>query len=137
MIAEGETCAYGGGFLRRGCGRPALSTCVYCAEAFCERHGERGPDYEDVCSRSVCQRKRDDVAAHNAWRGRQMAANQLSMCANEQCQERMRHECSQCRLRFCAEHVSERHITSRVTMPPTRVLALLCDHCASRRDLWD
>lgn len=138
MADDGERCADGGGFLRRRCGRtPILSHCVYCGAPFCDAHGSRGPDFEDVCARARCVAKRDDVRAHRTWRQRQRAANELSQCAIESCGERMRVTCSQCGLQACEAHVDDYTITSRRTDPPTRVAAVLCDHCAARRALWD
>lgn len=138
MAADGDRCAHGGGLLRRRCGRtPTESTCVYCGQAFCELHGERGEDFEDVCTRVVCQAKRDDVRAHRVWRDRQRAANQLAQCAIESCGERMSVTCSQCDLQCCEEHVGNHTITSRRTSPPSQVRVVLCDHCKERRSLWD
>ena len=136
-MPRGELCEFGGGLFRTACGREAVSECVYCGRPFCEWHGERGPDFADVCSRRACRAKQRDLAEHLAWRERSRAANATAVCAQEQCQERMRHECSQCRLQFCAEHVSEASVVSRRTEPPRRVLAVVCSHCLQRRKLWD
>lgn len=132
-----EACAHGGGLFRSRCGARAIGACVYCGRAFCGAHGERGPEFADVCGRKRCQTKQLDVDAHQEWRRGAARANRTSVCADERCASRMRHECSRCRLMFCDDHVQERHITDRTQDPPARVIAVICDHCAGRRKLWD
>ncbi|MEZ4502255.1 MAG: hypothetical protein R3C39_06495 [Dehalococcoidia bacterium] len=131
-----ETCTLGGGLLRRACGRPALSACVYCGEPFCADHGERGPDYADVCARRECVAKQRDVEAHVEWKSRMQPLNDVSVCAEGECTERMRHQCSRCRLMFCAEHVKEVDVIDSTTRPPQRSRALVCPHCAARQSIW-
>ena len=129
-------CGVSGGLFRSGCERPAVASCVYCGQSFCEQHGERGPDYTDTCSRRPCRAKRRDVAEHLAWKQRVYQSNSVSVCAREDCPQRMRHQCSSCRLMFCDEHVET------VRMDPyggrkTRELQIaVCDHCRKRRKLW-
>ena len=48
-------CEHGGGLFRSVCGREAVAECVYCGKPFCETHGEKGPDFTDVCDRKNCQ----------------------------------------------------------------------------------
>lgn len=132
----GGTCSHGGGLFRRACGRESISECVYCGRPFCDAHGTLGPEHADVCARRTCRAKQADLAAHLEWRERVRPANAVSVCAQQGCSERMIHECSQCRLMFCAEHVKEKNVLSRRTDPPTRVLAVVCGHCATRRKVW-
>ena len=129
-------CTYGGGLLRRGCGQAAVTDCAYCARPFCEQHGERGSHYMDVCSRTRCQRKREDLDAHTRWQGRVEPSNRVSVCADERCGARMRHECSRCRLLFCAEHVRAMRGRDSSRQRPAAVKALVCAHCAQRRKIW-
>jgi len=137
VLRVDEPCTFGGGVLRRACGQPATFVCVYCGAPFCERHGERGADYADSCYRKRCREKKADLDAHLEWKRTALAANQVSVCADEACRERMRHQCSQCKLLFCAEHLEERHVTSRLTDPPSRILVVICSHCKERRAIWD
>lgn len=131
-----QRCTYGGGFLRRGCGRAAVTDCVYCARPFCLEHGERAAQFMDVCARKNCQRKKVDLDEHTEWKARVELANRVSVCADETCEERMRHECSRCRLFFCAEHVREMRVRDTSRHPPVEVKGLVCPHCAERRKIW-
>ncbi len=130
-------CEYSAGFLRPKCGGVAVSECVYCARAFCERHGVRGPDFTDACARRACQRKFEDLAAHLEWKRRVEPRNRTSICADEGCQERIRHSCARCRLSFCQQHISETLIVNRNVQPARRERVLICRHCRDRRKIWD
>lgn len=132
-----QTCVFGSGFLRRGCRRDAITDCVYCGRPFCEEHGERAEDYMDVCAGKRCSEKLLDVREHRAWRLRVAQANRVSVCALDDCAERMRHECSRCRLLFCAGHVNEREISDHSMQPSAKMIAVVCIHCHDRRKLWD
>lgn len=132
-----QPCTFGGGLFRRACGAPARYACVYCGQPFCEQHGDRGVDFTDVCHRRQCQAKVEDLAVHLQWKRDAGRFNEVAVCANEGCNERMRHQCSQCRLLFCVEHLEERQVTSRLTDPPSRILVVICEHCKARRQLWD
>lgn len=131
-----ETCTLGGGLLRRACGAVAIAACVYCGEPFCADHGERGPDYTDVCARRECVAKQRDVESHIEWRHTMQAANDVSVCAAEACEDRMRHQCARCRLLFCSEHVKEVDAVDSSTYPAQRSRALVCEHCAARQKIW-
>lgn len=135
-MASAPACRFGSGLLRRGCGREAITDCVYCTEPFCEAHGERAEDYLDVCARKRCREKLLDLRAHSHWRQSAAASNRLSVCAIEECAERMRHQCSRCRLLFCADHVRDREVSDHSVRPARKVLALVCAHCADRTRLW-
>ena len=137
VAVNAQTCGFGSGFLRRGCARDAITDCVYCGRPFCEQHGERAEDYMDVCAGKRCSEKLRDLRAHTEWRSRVSAANRVSVCAVEDCAERMRHQCSRCRMLFCREHIREREIADHSVQPPAKVLAVVCTHCEERRKLWD
>jgi hypothetical protein len=131
------TCDFGRRFFGSTCGRPAVSECVYCGHPFCALHGERGPDYTDACSRKRCTAMLHDVIAHQQWKEQVRGANAYSVCAQEDCEERMHHQCSRCRLYFCADHVSAVTIVYNDVQPPRKDLALACTHCKERRKLWN
>jgi hypothetical protein len=132
-----EACTYPLGFLRRGCGREAVTACVYCGEPFCADHGIRGPDYQDVCKRSACSAKFEDLQQHLAWRAQVSNANRVSICAEPECAERMRHACSQCRLLFCDLHIGEHDVKDTRVMPARKMRTLVCAHCLARRKIWE
>lgn len=133
---HGETCETAMGLLRRACGRPAITSCVYCGKPFCDRHGERGPDYMDVCSRSECQGKLRDIQEHQSWRREGAGSNSVSVCAEPECGLRLQHQCYQCRLGFCDAHLKEQDFTDKNRTPPRRVRALICAHCLARSKVW-
>ena len=132
-----EPCAHSGGLFRGSCGAAAIAECVYCGKPFCDRHGELGADYTNVCARKACVTKVRDVEAHLDWKRRVEIANNVSICAHEECQERMRHLCSRCQLMFCMTHVSEHTVTNRQVQPHRREIVIMCVHCRSRRRVWD
>lgn len=154
-----RACKFGSSFMRRGCGRHSVGECVYCARPFCRRHGERGENYADVCAGRRCQAKLADLREQTQWRARVTASNGRNECAIEGCAQRMRHQCSRCRLLFCREHVRPPDIRDRslgstfdtiihgralltvASLPagrPERLLpadpgpSFLCAHCADR-----
>ncbi|MDP6606727.1 MAG: hypothetical protein QF664_10780 [Dehalococcoidia bacterium] len=129
------TCTVGIGLLRHACGRDAVASCVYCGRPFCESHGERRPDHADSCSRRACRRKQRDVQSHLEWKQRVYESNRVSVCAQEDCGERMRHQCSRCRLMFCEEHVESLPIVS--TSSGTDARGVVCEHCRARRRVWE
>ena len=137
MVLLGVRCAFSRGFLRGRCGRDASGQCVYCGDAFCGDHGVHGEDYLEVCKRAKCRAKLDDVRSHQEWVRRVRDANDLKICAIEECRVPMQHQCTRCRLIFCTGHLQAMEITERRHDPPRQVAAVLCDHCASRRKLWD
>ena len=136
MLIEGA-CTLGGGFLRRACGAAPIGQCVYCGAPFCAQHGELGPGYHEVCSRAACQAKFADVRAHRAWIDGHRGPNTVSMCAHDDCRERMLHQCQRCQLRFCNEHLKAGSVLEQRYDPPRKMTLLLCMHCIARRRLWD
>ena len=134
MIQVGLRCTFSRGFLRGGCGHDATGQCVYCGEAFCDDHGIHGEDYLEVCNRPKCRAKLDDV---QDWIRRVRSANDLKICAIETCKASIQHQCTRCRLMFCNPHLTSMEITERRYEPPRQVAAVLCEHCAARRKLWD
>ena len=113
MAASARPCKFGSSFRRRGCGREAVSECVYCTRPFCEKHGERGEDYTHVCAGRRCREKLANLRKQTEWRARVAGSNRRNECAIEGCPERMRHQCSRCRLLFCQEHVRSPDIRDR------------------------
>ncbi len=74
---------------------------------------------------------------HTAWRRRVAVANQVSICAQLECSERMRFACSQCRLLFCDTHVREHDVKDTRVQPPIKIRTLVCSHCLERRRVWE
>jgi hypothetical protein len=137
VLIEG-TCSFGGGFLRRSCGQPAAGQCVYCGEKFCPDHGEHLENYHEICARPECRKKYDDVNYHRLWIEAHRPRNAVSVCAEDGCEERMQHECQRCKLRFCPDHLHQRHIPERNAQGKAiRVMRIVCEHCAERRRIWD
>ena len=114
-----------------------MEHCVYCGKPFCDRHGEQGADYTSVCDRKTCQAKFRDVADHLMWKTRVYEFNRVSICAQDDCQDRMHHICSRCRLLFCAAHVKEQQVLNTTVRPHRKEIQIICVHCRARRSLWD
>ena len=136
MLIEG-TCTIGGGFLRRTCGKTPVGQCVYCGAPFCAEHGEHGADFHEVCARAICRAKYQDVRDHREWIEDHRIANATSVCAQDECGERMQHEGQRCHLRFCAEHLRVRPVVEQRQGHTEKVMLMLCVHCTARRRLWD
>lgn len=161
-MARGQKCKFRSGFLRRGCGRDAVTDCVYCTSPFCEKHGERGPDYTDVCARKLCSEKLRDLREHTEWRDGAAQSNKRDECAGEECAAAMGQQCALCRLHFCTSHVrppnyQDRSLLTRAEMgaqdhlivsagrepfgrpelfmSPSGPPQLICEHCAGRGKL--
>ncbi len=159
MAATARSCKFGSSFLRRGCGREAVSDCVYCTRPFCDTHGERSEDYTHVCAGRRCREKLVRLREHTEWRSRVAGSNQRNECAIERCSERMGYSCMRCRLLFCREHVRlpdirDRSIGSTMDrmfraraiqitafapggragplLPPAGEPAYICAHCTKR-----
>ncbi len=131
-----SACGVSLGLLQGSCRQPAVATCVYCNLPFCADHGERRPDHTDTCSRRVCRRKTRDLAAHQAWRERAQQPNKVSGCAHAECTERMRHQCSRCRLMFCDRHVHAVSANPDAAGGLREIQIAICDHCRKRDKLW-
>ena len=136
MLIEGS-CTTGGRFFRRACGAAPIGQCVYCGAPFCAEHGELGVDYHEVCSRTSCRARYEDMLAHRVWLEAHSLRNATAMCAEDDCMDRAQHLCERCRLRFCDEHLSEGNVVDRQHDAPRKLRVMMCAHCASRRRIWD
>lgn len=163
-MVSAQGCKFGSSFRRRGCGRDAVSECVYCTRPFCEAHGELAEDYAHTCAGKRCRAKLEDLREQTRWRARVAGSNSRNQCAIETCSERMALQCARCRLLFCEGHVRSpniRHRSLKATIdkiiqgrailtiaqlpggrpqavfPRTAGPTLVCAHCAERRNLWD
>lgn len=136
MLIEG-TCTSGGGLFRKACGRPATGQCVYCGEPFCDRHGEHGEEYHEVCDRKACLAKYADVRQHKRWVQAHAHWNRDGLCAEDACESRMEHACERCRLRFCPEHLRLKSVIEEQGTRRRKRTLLLCPHCRERRKIWD
>jgi hypothetical protein len=137
MPLAGVRCRFGRGFIRGGCGNDASGQCVYCGDPFCGEHGVHCEDYLEICDRPKCRAKLDDVQSHQDWVRLVRAVNDLEICAIEECRLPMQDQCARCRLIFCIGHLQSMEIMEHRYDPPLRMAAVLCDHCAARRKLWD
>ncbi|MEX1023034.1 MAG: hypothetical protein WD058_07780, partial [Dehalococcoidia bacterium] len=115
---------------------PATGQCVYCAEPFCDAHGEHGEEYHEVCIRSGCRQKYDDLAHHREWVARQRHHNLGGRCAAEGCDDAPEIACQRCRLRFCHPHVRPRTVREADVQRVSSVSLMLCPHCTARRRIW-
>ena len=136
VVPVEESCSHRGGLFRPPCGRDAVAFCVYCGAPFCAGHGERNDDYTDVCVRKRCRAKYADVHEHRDFVRRHADSNRMSVCADDDCRERMQHRCARCGLEFCEEHIAQRDTVDPNDPKRVEVRALVCEHCHERRKLW-
>jgi len=124
------------GLLRR-CRQPGVAVCQYCGRSFCNVHGGREEDGQEVCNRKPCQRKKADLAHHVAYRASVAERNERKLCGDHDCQQTPTGQCSKCRGFYCLSHLDERNIATRRGGEVVRTRGSLCRHCRSRRSIWD
>jgi hypothetical protein len=125
--------------LRRGlgaCGSPVVAVCQYCGSSFCEAHGVRLPDGQEVCSRSTCDKKRRDMLAFEEYKAAAGERNTAGSCGQPGCSLRPTSECAKCHAGFCDPHLRHREIEEYRAGRTTPRLASLCRFCDKRRGLW-
>ena len=158
-----RNCGVRSGLFRFNCLDAAIADCVYCDRPFCEQHGERGEDYEDVCARTGGRELLRDIRTVVAWRARGGEANKRNQCPVDGCEEGMDHQCVRCRLLFCRRHVRGRphprgsamrvfdvvtlykahhdmasiRFPNLVRSPRTNAPGLVCGHCYHRLKVWN
>lgn len=119
-----------------GCRRALVGQCQYCARGFCDRHGERFGEREEVCKRPSCQAKRLDLVAHLAFRATAVIRNGESCCGQPGCEAEPGQDCERCRAHYCVVHLQE-EMTTLATYGARGIEVLrLCDHCAERMEIW-
>lgn len=120
----------------RACGLPGIAICQYCGRSFCGQHGARLADGQEICARSVCQRKKADLERHFAYRESVAQRNHERLCGDANCGQAPAGQCSKCRGLFCSRHLEKREIEQRRGGTVVRVRGSLCHHCLNRRRLW-
>lgn len=134
------TCGVSLGLFRGACAEDAVALCVYCNRPFCPDHGLRAENHTDTCFRKICRKKVIDLAAHLEWKEKGDRSNRVSHCARSDCEVRMNHQCSRCKLLFCGRHVvSARRATaenSNLGANQTGLPVGICEHCRRRARLW-
>lgn len=120
----------------RTCGQPGAGLCQYCGRTFCERHGDRLADRQEICVRKSCQRKKADLARHVLYKESVAQRNGERLCGSAGCGRAPAGQCSKCRGLFCFAHLEDRQIEERRGSTTVRVHGSLCHHCLKRRRLW-
>ena len=120
----------------RGCAEQAFSICQYCGRNFCGKHGGRLADGQEICTRSICQRKQADLEQHLAYKETVAERNGGRMCGHAGCAQRPIGQCSKCQGLFCIGHLEEREIEGGRGINAVRRRGSFCPHCLKRRSLW-
>lgn len=131
MVSTCETSS----FLRK-CGRPGIAICQYCGSSFCDEHGDRHDDGQEICARKVCQQKKADLEHYFVYKAAVTERNESRLCGDPACEEPPLGQCSKCRGLFCAGHLEQRDIDVQRATETARVRGVLCPHCRRRRRLW-
>jgi hypothetical protein len=121
----------------RACGKPGAAVCQYCGRTFCEVHGMRLDDAQEVCARSTCQEKKADVERFMLYKGTATDRNERGGCGTAACGSAPGGQCSKCQALFCIEHLSEHEIEIWQGGSMVSVRGALCPYCVSRRRLWE
>lgn len=119
-----------------GCRGAAVAVCQYCGRSFCEAHGVRLEDGQEICARKRCQEKRSDLARHLAYKEAVAERNRQGLCGVAECHTRYGGQCSKCHGFYCLRHLQERQELVRKGMTTVARPASMCDHCWKRRPLW-
>ena len=117
----------------RACGKPGVAVCQYCGRSFCDEHGDRLGDNQEICHTKDCARKKEDLEQHFAYRANVSERNATQRCGEERCGTQAQFECSKCRGRFCVDHLRERTVELR---DGATMRGSVCAHCHKRRKLW-
>jgi hypothetical protein len=129
-----HTCEFGRLFSR--CHLPAVAVCQYCGRAFCNAHGDRFPNHDEVCARPVCQQKRADLLAHIEWKTKAVDRSNRGFCGIPDCDGERWGQCSKCHALFCERHLHDRNERIRTGTIVFSRPASMCDHCVARNKLW-
>jgi hypothetical protein len=122
--------------LFRTCGRPGVAICQYCGRSFCEQHGDRLADGQEICRRTSCQKKKADLAQHFVYKESVARRNDERLCGAADCVRPPTGQCSKCRGFFCLRHLQDQEIEERRGSTAVRVRGSLCHNCHKRRRLW-
>ena len=117
----------------RTCGKPGMAVCQYCGRSFCDEHGERLEDGQEICDDNNCAAKRDDLVRYFAYREEAERRNEEQLCGQTECGSGPQIACAKCRASFCAEHVRDRDFEQRDGTPGR---GPVCDYCEKRRKIW-
>lgn len=120
----------------RTCGEPGVAICQYCGRSFCQQHGERLADGQEICDGSGCQWKKADLERHFVYKELVMRRNRERLCGADDCGQAPSGQCSKCRGLFCLRHLHEKEIEERRGSAAVRVRGSLCRHCLKRLGLW-
>lgn len=129
------TCQVKGGLFK--CGDAATAICVYCARAFCERHGVMGPEGEAVCDGKNCVAKREDMALHLVYKQDVLVLNRQRLCGVEVCRVDFVGQCARCKGYFCRGHIETREMAVIEEGMRFERPVLVCRHCWQRHPVWE
>jgi hypothetical protein len=118
------------------CARDAAGVCIYCGRPFCESHGVRLEDGQEICSRRFCVAKRDDLVVHLAYKEAVSKRNEQRQCGLDGCAHVVAGRCVRCSGYFCGKHVDAREEAIFEGPVKVRRMATLCHHCHARRPIW-
>jgi hypothetical protein len=125
-----------GGTIRNRCSNPVTGFCQYCGRAFCDDHGTHEDQFQEVCSREVCQAKFKDVTAFKPYKQRVLYRNRLGLCGIEDCMGRPWGGCSKCEGVFCELHVARAVEKKKAGRRSWRQPLAVCPTCQARLTLW-
>ena len=121
----------------RGCRRRLSGQCQYCARGFCEKHGERFGEHEEVCERESCQAKKNDLLAYQQFKIEAAARNDTNRCGIDPCELRPETFCERCSAHYCIEHLSQHVVEVVRGFERAPEMLRLCTYCVARISIWD
>lgn len=134
-LSSGRVCELKNTFRR--CRNEASGLCQYCGRAFCNKHGTRYHDGQEVCHRKICQKKMVELPHHLAYKARAEQLNRQSRCGLPGCTAPQWGQCSACGYFFCRGHIHPRTQTVRIGMVVESRPVSMCYHCWDRwQRIW-
>ncbi|MBI2910929.1 MAG: hypothetical protein HYY05_02220 [Chloroflexi bacterium] len=120
----------------RHCGALTAGVCQYCGQEFCRDHGELFTDGQNICGRSVCRAKFQDVIVFRGYKRQVLERNSTQECGAGGCGSPLWGVCSKCTGSFCEGHLSMHTERTRVGRSVHQRPLSVCAHCAQRLSLW-
>ncbi len=120
----------------RHCRQRGVAVCQYCGRTFCEQHGAKLADGQEICHRPTCQEKRAELGRHLQFKQSAAARNRERLCGLPKCDGQAGGQCSKCQGLFCLRHLKQLDVEHRRGSTVIKSRGSVCRHCRDRRRLW-
>ncbi len=132
---KAQKCEQGGRF--RSCRKALAGQCQYCARGFCDNHGQRFGQHDEVCQRQACQAKKLDLENYLRFKLDSTARNDTNRCGIAICDTEPHTNCERCESHFCLEHLRQHLVEVIHGVERAPEILRLCEYCVERIPLWE